>query len=140
MTYIILLVLINVLVIPVATEQLFAGNGLTTYAYNVYNGETLEMNCTTYNDCYWLLCGYLFQPMYVVTVNPNYWNGSCVELNKDDNRTLEAEFYVYNNNDPIGSNSTLTVSDASILLCALNNNKLVTKIYFFPNNCSLSVL
>ena len=33
----------------------FAGNGLVTTAYDIRNGVT-EANCTTYDDCYNLLC------------------------------------------------------------------------------------
>ena len=154
MIYIILLFLISVAVGSVSTEQMFAGNGLTTYAYNVFNGETIEINCTTYDDCYFLLCSYLFQPMYIVTVKPDNWNqrfrygssqaasqswnGSCLELDKDDNRRLAAELYTYNNNYPIGANTTHTVSDTSILLCMLNENKVITKIYYFVDDCDLS--
>ena len=117
---------------------MFTGNGLITYANNVFNGETIEMNCTTYNDCYYLLCSYLFQPMYLIRVQPQIWNGSCSNLYKDDNRKLDTELYLYHNKTPIGMNTTKTISDLSISLCKLNQNKFITKIYYFPDDCDLT--
>lgn len=82
------LMIITLCPIKVSTDTLFSGSGLTIYAYNILRGDTLEMNCTTYDDCYDLLCSYLIQPMYLVTIKPNVWDEPCSTLYKDDNRKL----------------------------------------------------
>lgn len=110
------------------TTQLFAGNGLKTSAHTLLHDRIIEMNCTTYDDCYGLLCAYMFDgTVYDVLVEANNWDGDCQQLNSTDNRLLSAEFYTQNSDY-----ETKTVSDASILLCLLKGNQ----INYFGLNCS----
>lgn len=96
------------------------------------------MKCTTYDDCYDLLCYFLQEPMFIfTTISPNYWNGTCDTLNNNDDRSLTAEFDLYSGNKFIGYNvsQTVSVSEASILLCNLILNKSVTNIMYYPSSC-----
>lgn len=124
----ILLLFIN----SISAEELFAGNGLRTYLHTILHNRTINMNCTTYDDCYALLCSYILQPdeAYVI-IKPNEWKGNCGTLNNTDNRLLDADFG-YNNN----YYETKTVSDASLLLCKLSNTP--KQIYYFIYNCSFA--
>jgi len=131
MFLIILLLICNTL-----QDSLFAGNGLKTYAHNILNGQTFEMDCTTYDDCYEILCTYMLQPMFAITLKPYYWNQSCDILNKNDNRLLAAEIDFYSNNKFVGYSITNTVSDTSILLCKLNKNSTINQLQYFVYNCS----
>ncbi len=129
MLFLIVLCLIN----PIYTTNLFAGDGLQTFAHTILHDRIINANCTTYDDCYDLLCSYMFQPVYLVIIKPNYWNGNCYQLNMNDNRLLDAEFDIYNGNIS-KLYYTKTVSEVSILLCMLNNN--TAQIQYFIFNCS----
>jgi len=117
----------------VHTTNLFAGNGLQTYAHTILHDRTININCITYDDCYNLLCSYIVQPVYLVIIKPNYWNGNCNQLNINDNRLLDAEFDIYSGNTS-KTYYTKTVSGASILLCELNNN--INQIQYSIFNCT----
>lgn len=115
----------------ISADELFAGNGLQTYAYEILHDRVINVNCTTYDDCYEVLCEYSFLPIYMVTVKPNKWNGNCNSLNMADNRLLSAEFDVGKN-----QYNTKTISEASVLLCKLNN--VTNLIYYFIYDCEFS--
>jgi len=113
-------------------RELFAGNGLKTSAHTLLHDRIIEMNCTTYDDCYDLLCAYMFDgTVYDITVTANDWDGDCHQLNSTDNRLLSAEFYTNNQ-----TYQTETVSDASILLCMLNRKSNGDQIDYFGFNCT----
>jgi hypothetical protein len=116
------------------TTDLFAGAGLQTYAHTVFSG-IVEMNCTTNDDCYEVLCDYQFQPLYYVDIVPNNWNGNCARL-PPDYRTLLAEFVTFTVNNSITSYSTSTVSGASVLLCFLNTNTSIVEIQYYGYSCA----
>lgn len=131
MFYLLLLAFINI----ISTEHLFAGNGLRTYAHNIFRNRILEMNCTTYSDCYSLLCNYIYQPMYYITIVPNYWNGDCRSLNMNDDKLFIAQFDVYTRTGYNKTVSTKTISDASKFLCMMSNNSYIRDIYYNGENC-----
>lgn len=114
------------------TGELFAGAGLNSFSTSIFNGKTIEMKCTTYNDCYELLCDFLSVPIDVDTLKPIEWNSSCDKLNKNDNRMLIAYLY-----QDLTSYSVKTLSDASVLLCELGKNNNAGKIYYIMFNCTL---
>ena len=130
------LIILLLLIRDTLQDNIFAGNGLKTYAQNILNGQTFEMDCTTYDDCYEILCTYMFQPMFSVTLKPYFWNQSCDTLNKNDNRLLAAEIDSYSNSNYLGDNSTNNVSDMSVLLCKLNKNSTINQLQYFVYNCS----
>ncbi len=111
-------------------NDFFAGNGLKTETYILLHNQIIEINCTTYNDCYNLLCDFLLDPIDIITVEANQWNGNCEGLNIDDHRLLLSQ---YNNNNVYYT--TKTVSEASILLCNLKLNKTSSKIYYSIFDC-----
>ena len=117
----------------ICATELFAGNGLQTYAHTILHNRIINTNCTTYNDCYTLLCSYIIQPVYLVIIKPNYWNGNCHGVNMNDTRLLDAEIDIYNGNVN-KTYYTKTLSGASHLLCKLNNN--TNKIQYFIFNCT----
>jgi hypothetical protein len=118
-----------------SASQLFAGNGLRTYSHTILHDKIIEVNCTTYDDCYDLLCSFLFQPVYLVTLNPNNWNGNCNTLNRNDNRQILAEIDTYIGNTNVGVYNTKTVSDSSLILCSVNKNSNITEISYFVYSC-----
>lgn len=115
-------------------NDLFAGAGLQTFAHTIFSG-IVEMNCTTNDDCYELLCDYQFQPLYYVDIRPNNWNGNCSELGPNDS-TLSAEFDVFIGNKLITAYITSTLSEASIRLCLLSKNTSITEIQYYGYSCS----
>lgn len=119
-------------------NQMFAGNGLTTYSHTILHNRIMEMNCTTYDDCYELLCDFLAEPVFIVQIKPLQWNGYCNNLNKTDNRLFKADFDAYHNGIYNGTYETNTNSDASMLLCALSKNTNITSIYYSNFGCQLS--
>lgn len=114
-------------------NELFAGNGLQTFAHTILHDRIINTNCTTYDDCYNLLCSYIVQPVYLVIIKSNYWSGNCYGLNMNDDRLLDVEFDVYNGNVN-ETYYTKTLSEASYLLCKLNNNTKQIQYYIF--NCT----
>jgi hypothetical protein len=133
-----LLIIILFLISTSSQSDLFAGNGLKTYTQNILNNKIIEIDCSTYDDCYELLCSYMYQPIFLITIKPNYWNKNCDELNKTDNRLLSAEIDSYINNKYVGYNLTNTVSDNSIALCMLNKNKTINQLQYFIYNCTIT--
>jgi hypothetical protein len=128
---------ILLLFLSVSANDLFAGNGIATYSYSIY-GEKFNMNCTTYDECHYLLCNFLSNStLYLKIIEPNYWTGNCSQLNSNDNRTLAAFLDVYNiNNKLIIEYIVSTISHASQILCKLGQNKSISKIeYIGPFNC-----
>ena len=127
-----MIVLIILFFTLISADQLFAGNGLKTSAHTLLHDRIIEMNCTTYDDCYGLLCAYMFDgTVYDIIVQANDWNGRCNELDSTDDRLLSAEFYVNNQ-----TYETQTVSDVSILLCLLNQKSPGGLIDYFGLNCT----
>ena len=117
-------------------SNLFAGNGLETFEYTI-DGKIINMNCTTNDDCYELLCSYMFDPtQYAVIVQPIEWNGNCSELNQTDNRQLASYVDAFNGRKYTSFNP-LTVSDTSILLCTLGQNKSIIQIQYLIYDCTL---
>lgn len=114
-------------------NELFAGNGLQTFAHTILHDRIINTNCTTYDDCYNLLCSYIVQPVYLVIIKSNYWSGNCYGLNMNDDRLLDVEFDVYNGNIN-ETYYTKTLSEASYLLCKLNNT--IKQIQYFIFNCT----
>jgi hypothetical protein len=110
----------------VYSQDLFAGAGLTIYTYTQYNG-ILETNCTTYDDCYDILCTPTLPNDYLTTLKPNYWPGTCTKLNNTDNRLLNAQLYIKTTPYRI-----YYVSQLSIFLC---NNCNATKIVYYGISC-----
>lgn len=120
-------------------NQLFAGNGLVTYSYDILHpNDIYQMNCTTYNDCYELLCDFLSEPIYVVQIQPRQWNGNCTDLNPSDSRLLWAYFDAYHNGIYNNTYKTKTNSEASRLLCLLGKNTSLNFIYYENLDCELS--
>lgn len=130
-----LIILLFSLINVTLQSSLFSGNGLKTYTRYIFSNQIIEMNCTTYDDCYNLLCSYAFQPIDLIILKPNYWNHNCDKLNKTDNRVLAAEIDLYSGNKFIGYTLTNTVSDNSITLCALNKNNTITQLQYFIIDC-----
>ena len=123
----------------VPAADLFAGNGLITYSYNIlHDHEIIEMNCTTYNNCYELLCDFLSDPIYVVKVHAKQWDGNCDDLDSTDFRVMWADFDVYDGIIYNNSYKTKTNSDASKLLCVLGKNTSFTDIYYMNFDCEIS--
>ena len=120
-------------------DQLFAGNGLVTYSYDILHPHNIYiMNCTTYDDCYELLCDFLSDPIYVVQVQPRQWNGNCDDLNPIDFRLMWADFDAYHNSIFNNTYETKTNSEASIILCLLGKNTSLNFIYYDNLDCELS--
>jgi len=130
--------------IVLPTKNLFAGNGLVTYSRTILHDRIIEMNCTTYDDCYNLLCSYLYEPVYLVIIDPNDWNGACDNL-EADSRLLLAQLDVYKGNIPYKSLKISTVGQASKLLCELkkdelcNNGKFHYRIEYTIYKCNLTI-
>lgn len=121
-----------ILIIGIISSQkdLFAGNGLVV---DVNNGG-FELNCTTYDDCYSLLCSLILFPTdYIINLKPNKWNGNCKKL-KNDTRSMAALYDVYYNRKLIMEYAENTVSEASILLCSLKN---YTRIQYWGIPCNI---
>lgn len=117
------------------TNYLFAGDGVITYAHTVLHDRVIETNCTTNNDCYDLLCAYLYQPIYLIEIVPNVWSGNCNQLD-EDNRSLSAGLDIYDNNHNHQTYYTNTVSSMSKLLCTIKKKKNQIKIYYFGIDCA----
>lgn len=104
---------------------LFAGNGIAINTYTEYNGMIVT-NCTTYDDCYEILCVPLMPDDYLVVLKPNYWPGDCNTLGGDD-RKMDAEM----NMGSLWYNIS-TVSELSVFLC---ENWSAKKIIFYLLGC-----
>lgn len=113
---------------------LFAGNGLKTWAKSL-DGTITVTDCLDYDQCYNTLCDYSFLPVYWVEVRPYAWKNNCSYLDPTDDRYLSSEIDIYNSDGYLGYYETTTVSDASILLCALGKNKSITMIEFTGYGC-----
>lgn len=118
--------------IVISKSNLFAGNGLKVNTYTMYNG-IIQFNCTTYNDCYNLLCMPMMPDDYLITIKPNYWNGNCSTLN-NNTTPLISQINTYTNNQ-YNSYNTSTLSDMSKLLCILNKNTNITRIEYYGFGC-----
>jgi len=125
------------LFLTIVNSALFAGNGLKTYSKDILHGRTIEQECTTYDDCYELLCYFLSSPIYIVDIKPNEWNGDCASLGNVDDRILKADLEAYHNNIYNGTYSSKTNSGASILLCRLAKNTTINAIIYELNDCEL---
>ena len=113
----------------------FAGNGLTTYAFDIKNGET-EANCTTYDDCYSLLCEYTLIPTYyLIIIVPNPWSGNCSDLYRNDSRPLSSELDMYDGEKLVSAYFTNNASDTSTSLCLSGKKKNITQIQYTGFNC-----
>lgn len=110
------------------TQYLFGGNGILINTYTEYNG-ILETNCTSYDDCYDILCEPLMPNDYLTILKPNTWSGNCSDL-KGDNRLLEAQLRIINGF--VKWYTTHTISQLSMLLC---DNYNATKIIFYLLSC-----
>ena len=114
--------------------QLFAGNGLKTYTYTMYNG-ILEMNCSTYNDCYNFLCMPVMPDDYLMIIKPNYWSGNCKQLNDMNNNTFNAGLNIVYDNKIYKWYDVYNISQASLLLCKLNKHSNITRIEYYGISC-----
>lgn len=119
------------------TNYLFAGMGLETFSFMILHNRYIEMNCSSYNDCYELLCDFMYQPVYLVIIEPKSWVGDCIRLKLDDERLLDAYFSVYIYGKYEGYFETKTVSEASYLLCALAKISSVNRIDYNVFDCKL---
>jgi hypothetical protein len=122
------------LIVGDTSLQLFAGNGLKTSAHTILHNRIIYMNCTTYDDCYYLLCGYLLDDVYDIVIEPNQWAGNCDQLNSTDKRLLLADFFTETHDF-----ETRTVSDASFILCVLKKINNTERIGYFGLKCDLSI-
>jgi hypothetical protein len=134
-SYLFLLCFITLLPITKCENFLFAGNGLITYGHTILHNRIIEINCTTYDDCYNLLCDYIDEPIFPVVLKPNTWTNACHELNLNDERLLLTETDVYYLNKNHKYYMTKTVSDLSILLCNLNKEPELYQIIYFGITC-----
>lgn len=112
------------------SPQLFAGAGLTTYIYTLNHG-VLEMNCTTYDDCYDLLSTPAWPEDYQQIIKPNDWSGNCSELDNGDDRMLNATLITTAGYKFYKWYDIYNLSGASSLLCTLNKKINITKIYYY---------
>ena len=121
------------------SEDLFAGDGLQTYGYTILHHRLINMNCTTYSDCYYLLCSYDYGDIFPVFIVPNERNNDCDQLNSTDIRLLKTEFTVYYKNGNLRNYyETKTVSEASLLLCKLKLDMHIKQIFYFGLKCNFS--
>ena len=130
-----MLLFIIFLIKLISADEQFAGNGLKTFGYQIDN-KILEVDCMTYDDCNELLCSYIYQLVYMVVVKPNQWKGDCSQLNTNDTRQLESYIDIFNGSTYYGTFNPGTISDTSIALCRLGQNKSITLIQYFIYNCS----
>lgn len=115
-------------------SNLFAGNGLKTFEHTILD-KIIEFDCATYNECYELLCQYIYEPVFLVIIKPKLWDGDCDNLNHDT-RQFVASFDMYHGNQYIISINTTTLSEASKLLCLVGKDNFVTQVQYFGINCT----
>lgn len=131
MIYIILLLVVTGLFGQIIPEILFGGDGLTIYQHTILHNRILEINCTTYDDCYQLLYDLNYEPIFFSKIVPFTWNGLCDQLNNTDNRLLQSEIDVYYYHNIYKTFYANTCSENSILLCKLAKDKTVKRIYYY---------
>ena len=119
------------LFVSLISGQLFAGNGLNMNVYTQNNG-ILVMNCSTYDDCYNLLCTPTFPGDYLQTLVPNAWVGDCNKLFKEDGRDVDSEIDAFSGYKLDNWYITSNLSGISILLCTLGQNCNITSIEYYP--------
>lgn len=118
-------------------DDLFSGNGLQTYAHTILHDRVIKADCSTNNDCYDLLCSYIFQPVYLVIVDPKAWIGDCNKLTSSDNRILNGYIDVIYTNSLPKTYHLLTPKKTSIQLCKLAKDNNVRQIQYTIWNCTL---
>ena len=113
-------------------SELFAGAGIITIAYDANNNQ-LETNCSTYDDCYMLLCLFLSDPGYgLITITPEVYKDECGSLQYQDERQIDALMYTNVNNNTY---SFYNMSYASNLLCQFGKDKNIQEIDYFYIQC-----
>lgn len=118
----------------IVARNLFAGNGLKTFEHTIFD-KVIEFDCTTYDECYELLCQYIYEPIYLVVIKPILWNGDCQNLN-NDSRQFVASFDMYCDEKYIDSVNTTILSEASQLLCLIAKDNFITQVQYFGTNCT----
>jgi hypothetical protein len=119
-------------------QELFAGAGLITFGFDLDNNSLVSNNCTTYDDCYNLLCYYIDYPLFPTLIKVNPWNLECSHLKVQDNRHLFCEFDIYYTNGTVKESRTVgTVTAASKFLCdtSKNDDIYLTHIAYFGIEC-----
>jgi len=118
----------------VSSQYLFSGAGITINIYNLNHG-VLVMNCSTYDDCYNLLCMPMMPDDYLIVIIPNYWKSDCDKLDTNYTNVLHAEIDAFIDRKLYNWYVADTISDASVLFCKLNKIKNITRIEYWGLPC-----